>query len=123
MKPQIFCLHSRWDYSQVAQLMHLEEKPVYFSILRDPVSLFISVWDYYDIPKRISDKGGPRWTLEKFAQSEDKPNVLSWAHLNFRDVTLFDFGLKVEDNDNLEAEMHQFNSFQFQTFGLILSKI
>ena len=26
------------------------EKTVYFTIVRDPVSLFVSLWDYFDIP-------------------------------------------------------------------------
>ena len=43
------------------------------SILRDPVSLFISVWDYYDLPKRLG-KGGKRTSLQQFAMMKDKPN-------------------------------------------------
>ena len=54
LQPQIFCLHNRWSYSEVAKLMdNGPEKPVYFTIVRDPVSLFISVWDYYNLPRHI----------------------------------------------------------------------
>ena len=42
-----------------------------------------------------------RINLEKFAMMEDKPNVISWAHLNFKDMMLFDFGLSVKENDDL----------------------
>ena len=33
---------------------HGPEKPIYFTIVRDPVSLFISVWDYYGLPGLMS---------------------------------------------------------------------
>ena len=42
-------------------------------------------------------------SLEEFAMLDDKPNVIRWAHLNFRDITLYDFGLPVNENDNTAA--------------------
>ena len=118
-QPQIFCLHNRWSYPEVEKLMHKKgtEKPFYLTILRDPVSLFISVWDYYDLPRRIGGK--QRITLQKFAMSDDKPNYLSWAHLNFRDITLYDFGLPIRNNDDIEAVKAKILEIE-QTFDLVM---
>ena len=42
----LFCLHNRWNGPEVDKLMGRikNEKPIYFTILRDPVDLFISLW-------------------------------------------------------------------------------
>jgi len=118
LQPHIFCIHNRWSYSRVAELMdHGPEKPVYFTIVRDPVSLFISMWDYYNLPKYIPNGGG--LTLEEFALQDEKPNVIETGHLKFRDVTLFDFGLPVEDNDNMIAVQAKIKEIS-KTFDLVM---
>ena len=106
------------SYSQVAELMdHGPEKPVYFTIVRDPVSLFISMWDYYNLPKYIPNGGG--LTLEEFALQDEKPNVIETGHLKFRDVTLYDFGLPVDDNDNMIAVQAKIKEIS-ETFDLVM---
>ena len=44
-QPNIFCLHNVWNGPEVAKLYE-NRIPYYFSILRDPLSQFISSWDY-----------------------------------------------------------------------------
>ena len=47
MTYDIFCLHNIWNFSEVNFIMGGDkEGTVYFSILRDPVEQFISIWDY-----------------------------------------------------------------------------
>ena len=77
--PNIFCLHTRWNRQSVASL-YTQKKPFYFSILRDPVSLFISLWDYYGVSKKLNDM-----TLQEFAMSSNKPEKLimpGWVSSN-----------------------------------------
>lgn len=77
--PNIFCLHTRWNGQSVASL-YTQKKPFYFSILRDPVSLFISLWDYYGVSKKLNDV-----TLQEFAMSSNKPEKLimpGWVSSN-----------------------------------------
>ena len=52
MQPHIFCLHNIWDGPEIAKL-YKNKRPYYFSILRDPLSLLISSWDYYGFEKML----------------------------------------------------------------------
>ena len=82
--PNIFCLHTRWNRQSVASL-YKQKKPFYFSILRDPVSLFISLWDYYGVSKKLNDV-----TLQEFAMSSNKPEKLimpGWVSSNSNFMT------------------------------------
>ena len=54
-----------------------------------------------------------------FAMLDDKPNVIRWAHLNFRDITLYDFGLPVKENDNTAAVQSKIKEIE-ETFDLIM---
>ena len=60
IQPHIFCLHSIWDGSEVAKLFK-KERPYYFSIIRDPLSLLISSWDYFGFDRMLE------MDLERFA--------------------------------------------------------
>ena len=45
----VFCLHTIWDHDRVKKLIGDNGgEGKYFSMVRDPVDLFISMWDYYD---------------------------------------------------------------------------
>jgi len=58
------------------------------------------MWDYYDIASKLPMK----LTLEEFAQLESKPESIIWSFLDFRDVSLYDFGLKISKiSDKPEA--------------------
>ena len=58
----VFCLHTIWEHDRVKELIgdHGGEAK-YFSIVRDPVDLFISMWDYYDFSTAF------KMNLETFA--------------------------------------------------------
>ena len=58
-------------------------------------------------------------SLEEFAMLDDKPNVIRWAHLNFRDITLYDFGLPINENDNTAAVQSKIKEIE-ETFDLIM---
>ena len=61
----VFCLHhvpGTWDHVRVKELIGDRDGDAkYFSIVRDPVDLFISMWDYYDF------SGTLKMDLETFA--------------------------------------------------------
>ena len=65
IQPNIFCLHSIWDGSEIAKLFK-NERPYYFSIIRDPLSLLISSWDYFGVDKAMGRN------LEAFASLVEK---------------------------------------------------
>ena len=68
LEPNVFCLHNRWNGPEVSKLYRNTTKPFYFSVLRDPVSLLISLWDYYGVTRKLGMK------LERFAVRKIKPN-------------------------------------------------
>ena len=43
----IFLCHTQWDHNEISQVLNDHGDVFYFSILREPVELFISFWDYY----------------------------------------------------------------------------
>ena len=46
MHYNMFCLHNRWNGLEVDKLMGRlkNQRPIYFTIVRDPIDLFISLW-------------------------------------------------------------------------------
>ena len=62
-----------------------------------------------------------RLSLEEFALQDEKPNAFLWGHMSLRDVTLFDFGLPVEDNDNLDAVQAKIQEIN-DIFDLVMVK-
>ncbi len=48
MEYNLFCMHTIFNYPEVASVMGggREMGVAYFSILRDPAEMFVSLWDY-----------------------------------------------------------------------------
>ena len=43
-----FCLHTIWEHARVKELIGDQDKDAkYFSIVRDPVDMFVSFWDFF----------------------------------------------------------------------------
>lgn len=113
MAPDIFCLHNRWNGPEVGKLFHPKE-PYYFSILRDPVSLFVSLWDYYALSKYSG------MNLKQFIALEDKPEALKKPdHFNYKHSLLSDFGVDIHHHDN-ETFIQEKIAEIDKTFHLIL---
>ena len=45
----IFLCHTQWDHNEISEVLNDHGDVFYFSILREPIELFVSFWDYYDL--------------------------------------------------------------------------
>ena len=71
----IFLCHTRWNHRAISQVLNDNGEVFYFSILREPVELFRSYWDYYALAKEFNA------TLEEYTQS------VIYNELNFKNKT------------------------------------
>jgi len=113
-KPDIFCLHNRWNTNEVKKL-YAPEIPIYFTILRDPVDVFISAWDYVEA-SRLFFNGQ---SLENFVMS-DKPKPdqqIGQIHLN--NSMMYDFGFTSEQSEDTSAIEQKIKEIE-STFGLVM---
>ena len=114
----LFCLHNRWNGEEIKKLMGYmkNQKPVYFTILRDPVDLFISLWDYYDLGKMYNNV-----TLEEYALSNKKGKFEDRINEGIygKNQMLWDFGLDPNYFDNQSAINDKINEID-ETFDLVL---
>ena len=116
MAPQIFCLHNRWNGENVAKLYApFGSQPYYFSILRDPVALFISLWDYYGLSQKMNGT-----SLQEFAMSPDKPEtIIVPGHLNYKHSLLWDMGVGADKHDDGQYVREKIRELD-KTFDLML---
>ena len=90
----VFCLHTIWEHDRVKALIgdHGGEAK-YFSIVRDPVELFISMWDYYTFSNSF------KMDLETFATNTSsyfkKRTDRRIKKKEGHNMMLVDFGLPV----------------------------
>ena len=73
------------------------QRPIYFTILRDPVELFISLWDYSQLGNKY---GGI--SLEEYAMLDKSGLYQDRIHQGTlgRNQMLWDFGLNPEYFEN-----------------------
>ena len=62
----IFLCHTQWDHNEISQVLNDHGDVFYFSILREPVELFISFWDYYALSHDF------KMPLEEYAKENVK---------------------------------------------------
>lgn len=84
----IFCVHARWNQGEISEI--LGDGAVYFTMLRHPVDLFISFWDFSVIQAEES--------LDEVIQSIKSGQTNHMINFVTRNPMLFDLGF-----DNLEA--------------------
>ena len=125
----MFLCHTRWNHDEISQVLERGNERdtfFYFSILRDPVSLYRSYWDYYGLAKRFNS------TLDAYAKS-----VISQTNTVYTDASkkppgynqmLTDFGMDFRSmiinngssvqtiKDNVIKKIHEID----QTFDLII---
>ena len=51
LKYNLFAVHTIWNYEKISSIMG--RNGVYFSILRDPAELYISLWNYFRFGKQL----------------------------------------------------------------------
>ena len=68
----MFLLHTRWNHREISHIMNKQGKQdvYYFSILRDPVAVFRSFWDYYGLSQKY------RKTLDEYVQTDIRNYLL-----------------------------------------------
>jgi len=114
----LFCLHNRWNGPEVDKLMGRikNEKPIYFTILRDPVDLFISLWDYLQLNKKYGGISLEEYALsEKTGRYQDRIGNGGFG----RNQMLWDFGLDeihFENSTVIRSKIEEIES----TFELVL---
>ena len=61
----MFLLHTRWNHREISQVMNRQgkEKVFYFSVLRDPLMLFRSYWDFFGLSQQYGK------TLDEYAKT------------------------------------------------------
>ena len=90
----MFLVHTRWNHSRISQLLNDRGDVFYFSIVRDPVELFRSYWDFYNLT-HFSNK-----TLETYARTTIYRDV-TYKNKTRRtrgyNQMLLDFGLNFQE--------------------------
>jgi len=94
-KYQMFCLHTTWDTQEVRET--IGENAVMISIVRHPVNVFDSMWNYMKLSKAYHQ------SLPEFISTlEDEPNKprIHFENRFGRNQTLFDFGMNPDNMDD-----------------------
>ena len=118
LQSSIFCLHTRWNKEEVEAT--IGPGAAYFTILRDPLEQFMSMWVYYDL-------GGVYGTsLEQFALSDKVGKLARRKEGRLgRNMMLWDAGLQDADMDNVTAvtrKIHQLGAeFDLIMVGVAMS--
>ena len=133
----IFLCHTRWNHTSISEVLNDNGNVFYFSILREPVDLFRSYWDFFQLGRTFMGEidGIKKWsttTLEEYTRT------VIYNEVKFRNKTrwspgynqmLTDFGLDfkdffktgidnsyTEDKENVKRKVEQIN----KKFDLIL---
>ncbi|XP_063877681.1 galactose-3-O-sulfotransferase 3-like isoform X2 [Scylla paramamosain] len=108
--PNIFAVHSKWDYEEVKKTM--PEDTSFFTIVREPTALFQSLFDF----TMREDVLG--LTLDQYVKQVGFAQDRSFGYLGYNQMS-WDFGMSLEDMDNLTAA-HELVRHADAQFGLVL---
>ena len=96
LKYHMFLLHTRWNHREISDVMNDQGKDdvFYFSILREPVSVYRSYWDYFQLSNVYNQ------TLDEYAKTIISKYVIH-NNMNRRppgyNQMLTDFGMYFND--------------------------
>ena len=94
LKYDMFLVHTRWNHTKISQLLDDQGDVFYFSIVRDPVELFRSYWDYYNLTSLSN------MTLETYTRTTIYKEV-TYKNKTRRtrgyNTMLLDFGLNFQE--------------------------
>lgn len=133
---QVWALHGRWNFKEVSSLIespsrgrdhfvngHINDDTVYITILREPLSQFKSLWNFYELSRRF------KRTLNNYIlfgpnkrhMAKNPTNLRTRRHKGHLGLNqmLFDFGFHVEDPQNRETIEHKIKEID-ETFDLVL---
>ena len=92
------------------------QRPIYFTILRDPVNLFVSLWDYLQLSRKFGGISLEEYALsDKVGKYADRIQAGQFG----RNQMLWDFGLTQNDFDNLTKVQSKIEEIE-ATFDLVL---
>ena len=77
----IFCMHTMWNGPEVKAA--LGGKAFFFSMLREPLDLFMSLWSYYGLSNAY------KMSLEEYALMEQKRDRDVWPQIGANQVSSF----------------------------------
>ena len=110
----LFLLHTIWNHPEIAHTLSDKGDVLYISILRDPVELFRSWWDYMRLDNRYKK------TIDEYALSIRSNSIVSTKERPFGfNQMLFDFGLPFEDMNDEHKIQKKIEEVD-ESFDLIL---
>ena len=112
----MFLLHTRWDSQEISRVLNDQGDVLYVSILRDPVELFRSWWDYLKLDKRHNS------TLEQYARTVAGAGgeIGSPAKRPYGfNQMLWDFGMDYKSMSDVEKVKRMIQEID-ETFDMIL---
>ena len=115
IQPDIFCCHSRWsNFSAVKQIMGSDT--IFFTIIRDPIDTFISMWDYYQIDKQYMRTN---ISIDDFFKQPLNPKVMAIKNNEYslKHVLFHEFGLPLDATEEMVDQKIQEID---QTFDLVM---
>ena len=113
----MFLVHTRWNFQQISSVLNDKGDVLYVSILRDPVDLLRSFWDYIRLDTKYNK------TLEEYALAVTREKLLSKNTTGKRpqgfNQMLYDFGMDYRDMHD-QAEVEKKIQDIDETFDIIL---
>jgi len=108
----MFCLHTIWNQEEVEET--LGPGATYLTMLRDPVDLLESLWNYASLGAYY------KMSLESFAKAPKTGLLSQRAYKNLgRNQMLWDMGLTTAQMDNVTAVQQKIKEIE-EKFSLVL---